>query len=180
MSVIDLWMPILASAVLMWLAGAVIWMAMPWHKSDFAKTGDEDAVRVALGGLKPGRYNVPHCNSMDELKNDGMQQKFKDGPLAFITIVPSGLPQMGGKLVSMFFYNLLVAFFCAYMITMLGTDGTYLHVFRIACTTAFIAYGVGFIQDSIWFGRPWSDTLKTFLDAGIYGLLTGGVFGWLA
>jgi hypothetical protein len=172
-------MPIVASAVLVWLMGALIWTVLPWHKSDFSKTSDEAAVRSALKGLSPGWYNVPHCNSMDELKNEDMQQKFKDGPLAFITIVPSGLPQMGGKLVSMIVYNLIVAVLCAYMITILGTDGTYLHVFRIACTTAFIAYGVAYIQDSIWFGRPWANTLKSFLDAAIYGLLTGGVFGWL-
>ena len=35
-------------------------------------------------------------------------------------------------------------------------------------------------EESIWFGRSWSMTLKTFLDALIYAVLTGGVFGWLA
>jgi hypothetical protein len=32
---------------------------------------------------------------------------------------------------------------------------------------------------SIWFGQPWSATVKDVLDGLIYGLLTAGVFGWL-
>ena len=59
-----------------------------------------------------------------------------------------------------------------------GTD--YLGVFRIAGTVAFTAYGFAYIQESVWFGRSWSLTAKTFLDALIYGLLVGGAFGWLA
>jgi hypothetical protein len=39
---------------------------------------------------------------------------------------------------------------------------------------------VAYIQDSVWFGRPVSITMKSLLDALLYGLLTGGTFGWLA
>lgn len=41
------------------------------------------------------------------------------------------------------------------------------------------AYAVGLSQNSIWFHRPWSNTLKHTLDGLIYGCLTGGAFGWL-
>jgi len=34
-------------------------------------------------------------------------------------------------------------------------------------------------QMSIWYRRSWSTTLKATLDGVIYGLLTGGAFGWL-
>ena len=47
-------------------------------------------------------------------------------------------------------------------------DAAYLAVFRIAG-----------IPDSIWFGRPWSQTAKNLFDALLYSLLTGGAFGWL-
>jgi hypothetical protein len=88
---------------------------------------------------------------------------------------------MGGKLTLMFAYNLLVAVLCAYMLTRTVLPGAdYLTVFRVSGTVAFIAYGVAYIQESIWFGRPWTFTATTFLDAFIYSLLTGGVFGWLA
>ena len=52
-------------------------------------------------------------------------------------------------------------------------------MFRVAGTTAFIAYAAGVWPQSIWYHRPWSTTLKFTLDGLIYGLLTGGVFGWL-
>jgi hypothetical protein len=181
MTIMTLWLPILVSAVVAFIAGSVIWMAMPWHKTDWSKTPDEEAVRAALKGTPPGQYTVPNCPDQAQFKDPDMQQKFIDGPQAFITVVPSGLPKMGPKLGMMFAYNLLVAVLCAYFVSRtLAPGAEYLAVFRIAGTVAFVAYGVAYVQESIWFGRKWSSTMKTFLDALIYGLLTGGVFGWLA
>lgn len=181
MTILTLWQPILAAAVLAYIAGSVIWMAMPWHKTDWAPTPNEDNVRTAMNGLAPGRYNIPHCQDMKEFKNPDMQKKFVEGPVAFITVLPSGLPNMGPKMVMMFAYNVFVAILCAYFVSRTAApDADYLAIFRISGTVAFIAYGVAFIQDSVWFGRPWSETLKTTLDALIYAVLTGGAFGWLA
>lgn len=181
MTIMTLWQPILLSAVLAFIAGSVIWMAMPWHKKDWSKVADEEAVRQSLAGLEPGQYNLPHCTDMNALKDPDMQRKFKEGPLAFITIVPSGLPVMGPKLALMFAYNLLVAVVCAYFVSRTAApDADYLAIFRISGAVAFVAYGMAYVQESVWFGRPWSATIKTFLDALIYACLTGGAFGWLA
>ena len=180
MTILSLWLPIIVSAVVAFIAGSVIWMAMPWHKGEWRKTPDEEAVRAALKGCAPGMYSVPNCNSQSDFKHPEMQQKFVEGPQAFITVVPSGLPKMGGKLVAMFVYNLVVAIICAYMVSRTLQPGAdYLAVFRISGTVAFIAYGMAYIQESVWFGRQWSSTLRTFLDALIYSVLTGGIFGWL-
>ena len=100
--------------------------------------------------------------------------------IGFVTLVANGMPTMGGKLLGSFFFNLLVGVFCAYLVSRTVVPTTdYLEVFRISGTVAFVAYSVAYVQDSIWFGRPWSITAKSFLDALIYALLTGGVFGWL-
>lgn len=181
MTIISLWLPIIASAVVVFIAGAVIWMAMPWHKTDWRKTADEEAVRAALKGCEPGTYTVPNCTDSKQYAEPEMQQKLKEGPQAFITVVPSGIPAMGPKLAMMFAYNVLVAVVCAYLLSRtVGAGADYLTVFRITGTVAFVCYGVAYIQESIWFGRPWSMTVKTFWDALIYAVLTGGVFGWLA
>jgi len=181
MTIMTLWMPILVSAIVAFIAGAVIWMAMPWHKKDWSKTADEEGVRAALKGAVPGQYSVPNCVDQAQFKDPDMQKKFIDGPQAFITVVPNGLPSMGPKLAMMFAYNLLVAILCAYFVSRTAAPGAdYLAIFRIAGAVAFIAYGVAYVQESVWFGRPWGATMKTFLDALIYGSLTGGVFGWLA
>jgi hypothetical protein len=167
MTITTLWLPVLVSAAFCFIAGAIIWMVMPWHRSDWSRTADEEAVRHALA-------------STDPFKDPAMQQKFIDGPQAYITVLPNGLPQMGGKLLMMFVYNVVVAVLCAYIVSRtLSAGAEYREVFRVAGTVAFIAYGVAYIQESIWFGRRWSLTLKTFVDALIYSLLTGGVFGWL-
>ena len=181
MSIIDLWLPILVSAVLIWIVSALIWTVLPWHKSDFSKTKDEEGARAALKGLSPGFYNLPHCVDQTAIKDPEMQRKFKDGPLAFITILPNGMPPMGRNMVLSFLNSIFVGILCAYFVSRTtSTDASYLEVFRIAGTVAWVAYGVAYIQDSIWFGRPWSITMKSLMDALIYGLLTGGVFGWLA
>ena len=180
MSIMTLWQPILASAVLVFVAGAVIWMIMPWHKTDWSKIPDEEGARNALRGLAPGQYNLPNCPDQSAYKEPDMQQKFKDGPIAFITVLPSGLPNMGPNLGLMFAYNVLVGVVCAYFVSRTAApDADYLAIFRISGAVAFIAYGMAYVQENIWFGRPWSSTMKTFLDALIYALLTGGAFGWL-
>lgn len=181
MTIMSLWLPIVVSAVVVFIAGSVIWMAMPWHKKDWSKTADEEGVRAALKSTGPGMYTVPHCPDPKLFKDPDMQKKLIDGPQAFITVVPSGMPTMGPKLAMMFAYNLLVAIICAYLLSRtVGAGAEYLTVFRVTGTVAFIAYGVAYVQESVWFGREWSMTIKTFLDALIYAVLTGGVFGWLA
>lgn len=181
MSIMTLWQPILLSAVLAFIAGSVIWMAMPWHKNDWRKLPDEEAARNALRNLEPGQYSIPHCPDQAALKDPVWQKKMEDGPVAFINVVSPGLPGMGPKLVRMFAYNLVVAIVCAYFVSRtLAPDADYLAVFRVSGAVAFVAYGMAYVQESIWFGRPWSATMKTFLDALIYSLLTGGAFGWLA
>jgi hypothetical protein len=56
---------------------------------------------------------------------------------------------------------------------------SYLAVFRVAGTIAFLAYGFAHLSDSIWKGEPWGNSFKTLFDGLIYGCVTGGVFGWL-
>jgi hypothetical protein len=181
MSIMTLWQPILLSAVLTFFAGALIWMVMPWHKKEWRKVTDEAGARSALRGLAPGQYSIPYCPDPGALKEPGMEQKYKDGPVGYLVVAPSGIPAMGTNMALMFAYNLVVAIVCAYFVSRTAApDADYLAVFRISGAVAFVAYGMAFVQDSVWFGRPWSATAKTFLDALIYSLLTGGAFGWLA
>jgi hypothetical protein len=181
MGILDLWLPVLASAVLMFVASSVIWMFVRWHNSDYRQTRDEEAVRSALSGAEPGFYLLPYCMDPAEFKRPEIRQKFEAGPLAYITVVPNGVPNMAPRLVGMFLFFLLVGVLSAYFVSRtLAPDAAYLEVFRIAGTAAFVANGIAVIPESLWYGRPWPMTFKYLLDALIYGLLTGGVFGWLA
>ena len=109
-----------------------------------------------------------------------MLEKFKKGPVAAMTVMPSGTPTMGGQLVQWFFYCVLVSICAAYIAGRALEPGAhYLSAFRFAGATAFFAYSLGLWQDSIWYKKSWSTTLKNTFDGLIYGLLTGGTFGWL-
>ena len=180
MSILDLWLPIVAATLACFFMSSAIWVLFKWHNSDYRRAEREEDVRAALKGSTPGYYMLPYCVDYAEMAKDEMQQKFKDGPIAYITVAPSGLPAMGPRMISMALYFLLVSVVCAYLVTRtLEADAEYLSVFRIAGTVAFIANGIAVIPESIWFSRPWSMTLKNILDALIYALITGGIFGWL-
>ena len=181
MGIFDLWLPVLVSAAAMFVASSIIWMFLRWHNSDYRQTQDEDTARAALTGARPGFYLLPYCMDPAEFKRPEVRQKFEEGPIAYITVVPNGIPNMAPRLIGMFLFFVLVGILSAYFVSRtLGSDAAYLEVFRVAGTAAFVANGIGVIPESIWYGRPWPMTLKYLLDALIYGLLTGGIFGWLA
>ena len=181
MSILDLWLPILAAAAACWIMSAIIWMVLKYHNADFRQVADEDAVRAALKGNAPGHYLLPYCTDPAELKNPEIKQKYEDGPLAHITMLPNGMPGMGGRLIGQFLFFVLIGVTCAYFVSRtLAGDADYLDVFRIAGTVAFVATSFALLPESIWFGRPWSMLVKDFADALLYSLLFGGIFGWLA
>lgn len=178
----DLWMPIVLSAVIVFIVSSIMHMLLPFHKSDYRKMPDEEKVADALraAGVTPGpTYIIPHCDHSN-MKSPETLEKFKRGPVGLITIRPSGEVKMGPFLMQWTAYCLLVSIFTAYLTGHSRAPGThYLEVFRVAGCAAFMAYGVGLIPDSIWKGQTWTVTLKHVIDGLIYGLLTAGTFGWL-
>jgi hypothetical protein len=53
------------------------------------------------------------------------------------------------------------------------------HIFRVVGVSAFLAYGMGNIVNSIWKGQTWSMTIKEVIDGLIYAVLTAATFAWL-
>ncbi|MEX0733896.1 MAG: hypothetical protein WD944_05990 [Steroidobacteraceae bacterium] len=177
-----LWLPILIAAVIVFIASSIIHMAPLWHRSECPPVPDQDRVMDALRpfNLKPGEYMLPRAKNMKDMKAPEFVEKLKRGPVLIMTVVPNGAISMTKPLVQWFIYTLVVGVLAAYVASAtLPAGAAYLSVFRVAGATAFIAYAVGLWQQSIWYNRPWSTTLKHTLDGLIYGLLTGGVFGWL-
>jgi len=176
-----LWLPILLSAVIVFVASSLIHMVLPYHRSDYRPLPDEDKILAALrpAGLKRGLYIFPFCTHKD-MKSPAMVEKYKQGPIGHMTIFPSGQPNMGKFMIQWFVYCLVIGFFVAYLACHTIPAGAhYPHVFRIAGTAAFLAYGLGNLSNGIWKGQPWSMTIKESFDGLIYALLTAGTFGWL-
>jgi hypothetical protein len=176
-----LWLPILLSAVVVWILSAVFWMVSPHHKKDFQKLPGEDAVLNALRSnpLSPGQYWIPYADP-PEMKDPAVIEKYEQGPVGILTVMKSGVPAMGKNVALSLVYYVIVGVFVAYVTSRhLGAGAEYIAAFRLASVVAFLAYGMGVVPDAIWFGRPWSSSLKVLFDALVYGLFTGGVFGWL-
>ena len=181
-SITSLWLPILLSAVAVFIISSVIHMFLGYHNSDFKKLSNEDQVMDAVGKLNipPGDYFMPYATSSKERNTQEFKDKINKGPVAVMTVLPAGQMGMGSSLILWFIYCLIVAIFAAYIAgRSLGPGAYYLAVFRFAGCTAFASYSLALLQQSIWYKKKWSATLKSMFDGLIYALFTAGIFGWL-
>jgi hypothetical protein len=181
-SLAALWLPILLSAVLIFVVSAIVHTVMPWHHNDFKAVPNQDGVMAALRpfAIPPGDYLMPKPATAAEMKSPAYLEKHRQGPVAVMTVLPSGDMSMTGSLIQWFFYCIVVSVFAAYVAgRALGPGAEYLRVFQLAGVTAFAAYSLALLQQSIWFKKQWSTTLKSMADGLLYGLLTAGVMGWM-
>jgi hypothetical protein len=175
-------LPIVISAVLVFILSALVHMVLKYHQSDYTRLPNEEAVRSAVrsGNPKSAQYIIPYCRDPKDMQSSEMRQKYTEGPVAVINLMQPGVPNMGKNLGQWLVYLLIVSFFIAYVAAHTIAPGTpYLEVFRIVGATGFLAYAAGQFQGSIWMGKPWSITWKDAFDGLLYGLVTAGTFGWL-
>jgi hypothetical protein len=181
--ILALWLPILVAAVLVFVASSIIHMFLPYHRTDYRKVPDEDAVMEAMRSfhIPAGDYVIPCAGSPEVMKSEEFREKAKKGPFWFMTVLPDGDPfAMGSQLAQWFVYCVIVGILAAYITSRALSPGAeYLSVFRFAGCMAFVGYSLAHMQRSIWYKQAWSTTLKNMFDGLIYGLLTAGSFAWL-
>ena len=181
-SLMSLAIPILLSAIFVFVASSLVHMVLGYHRNDFRGLPDEDQFMEAMRrfNLSPGDYVVPRAHSMEDMKKPEFIEKMKKGPVMFMTVAPPGSPSMATSLLLWFLYSVLVGVFAGYVTSRaLAPGAPYDKVSQLAGCTAFIGYSLALLQNSIWYKRNWRMTLTTMFDGLVYGLLTGGTFGWL-
>ena len=178
----QLWMPILFSGALAFVISAVCWTVLPHHKAEWQGLANEDEILAAIGkgAPRPGLYTFPFYLNPRQRESAALRAKLDRGPIGYLTIVRSGMPRMGPMMLRSLLFNVVVSFLTAYVAWhALGSGSSYLEVFRIVGTVASMAYVLGSIPESIWFGRPWRSSWLQLADGLLMGLCTAGIFGWL-
>ncbi len=175
----SLWLQVIVSAVVVFVASSILHMVLKYHKADYKSLPNEAAVReaIAKGNPAPGLYFTPHCPDMKQMKDPAIKEKFEKGPVALLTVYPKGAPMLPKHLALWFAFSVFVSFVAAYVARHTlhpGDDG--MLVMRITGTVAFAAYALSHVSDSIWKGQPWANTLRALVDGAIYAVLTGLTF----
>ena len=178
----SLLVPIVLSAILVFIASSIIHMVLKYHNKDYSPLPNEDAVRAAMraGNPSPGQYIIPYCPDMKDMEKPEVKQKYIDGPVGVLNLMRPGVPKMGTYLSQWFVFILVVSFFIAYIAAhSIPTGARYLEVFRVVGAVGFLAYAAGQLPAAIWMGKPWKVAWKEAFDGLVYGLVTAGTFGWL-
>src|SRR5260370_32772959 len=111
------WLPILVSAVAVFVVSSIIHMTPLWHKTDYPRFANEDRVLDALRpmGIPPGDYMMPRPASSAEMRSPEFKEKMKRGPAVMMTVFPPWTGSMASNLSQWFVYCIVVSVFGAYI-----------------------------------------------------------------
>ena len=177
-----LWLPVLLSAVAVFVVSSLIHMVSPWHKGDYPAVPQQEAVMDALRpyAIPPGDYLMPRPAKRTDMRSPEFTELVKKGPNMILTVIRNGPRPMGGIFVQWFLYSVIVGVCAAYLAgAALPAGALPRTILKFVGLTAFLGYGLGLAQFSIWYHRQWSTTMKGLFDAVIYGVVTAGIFIWL-
>ena len=180
MTLVELWLPIVLSAVAVFIAAMVAHTVMPHHKGDWVKTPAEDDLLETLRsmGIGPGQYVFPYCSGPGDMKDPEVKKRCEAGPRGTLTIWP-GMPNMTRCLILSLIFYLVVSIFVGYLGLLAIETGSFREVFRVTGTAAIMAYVLGSFPNAIWFGRSGRNVLMDLFDNLVLGLITGLIFAWL-
>ncbi|MGB0496200.1 MAG: hypothetical protein ACPGJI_07580 [Kangiellaceae bacterium] len=182
MTILSLWLPILVSAIGVFIVSSIIHMVLGYHRNNFQKLPNEEEFLVEVGKLEiePGEYMYPFCSGPKDMQSEGYMDKLNKGPVGMMTAMPKGPFPMGKNLLNWFIYSLIVGAFSAYIaLQSLSADSSFNTVMHTVTIAAFAGYALALIQNSVWYNRAWRVTAKFMFDGLVYSLTTGAVFSWL-
>src|SRR5436853_4645961 len=152
-SLTSLWLPILVSAVAVFVASSIVHMVLPLHRNDFKAVPREDEVLEALRrfNIPPGDYIAPRPASPAEMRSPAFIEKASKGPLVMMTTSPGGSMSMAKNLGQWFLYLVVVSVLAADLAAdALPRTAGVEDVCWFAGTIAFMGYSLALVQNSIW------------------------------
>jgi hypothetical protein len=177
-----LWLPILLSAVFVFIASSVIHMALPWHKKDYLGVPQADQVAAALRphAIPPGDYMLPKPDTMQQLRSPEYLDRVAKGPVIVMTVMPNVMMPIGPMLAKWFVYIIGVVFIAAAVASTLMPRSADSHlVVHTIGVISFLGFAAALWQMAIWYRRSWVTTLKSTIDGLVYAAITAATFAWL-
>lgn len=177
---ISLWLPIVVTTAVLFIASFLAWVVLPHHKPDYKRWPDEDALMrfVSESGAAPGEYLFPLIDQKD-LKEDWAMGRYDRGPWGMVNVWPAK-PNMAANMIKTVLFFLVVTVLVGYVgQAALPAGAAFGEVFRVVGVTAMLAHTTGGMCREIWFTRPLRAKIMDALDGIVFGLLTGLVFALL-
>ena len=176
-----LWLPILVSTVVVFVAETFTMFFLPFHKKDCSALPDEDAFcdTVRELGLERGQYMFPFAHSPEIMKSPEWQKKIEQGPVGILNIIQNS-SSMTPTLIRQIVLDLGIVVVLAYLAAVALEPGAeYLNVFQIVGTAALLAYTVSHFVYGIWLNFRSRVICHRVIEGIVNALLVAGIFGWL-
>ena len=178
----QLWLPILVSAVAVWFWAFLSWTILPIHKKDFGAVPDEAGFMDALRrfNIQPGNYGFPFCHDNAQRNDPAFMEKWKTGPSGLLNIWKPN-PNMGMNMLLSFLVYLIISLFVGYIGSSAGLQRGigFSKVLQVLGSAGIAAYSFSFLPQMIWFQASTNSKLSAVLDGLVSGLITGVMFAWM-
>jgi len=173
----SLWLPAIVSAIAVFAASSVVWMALPHHKADIRFLPDQDAFDRAIEPLdiEPGLYMFPWCSG-EEMKTDTFKARFERGPWGIITIMRAK-PNFGLNMIKTFLSYLLIALLIAYLAgTTIEPGAAFGRVFGVCGVAGLLGFCTGGMASDFFLGKPTRFVVTGFIDGVFFAAITAAIF----
>ena len=170
----DLWLPIILSALALFVASFLSWVIVPLHRKDWIKFEKEDDFLKATRELAipRGSYMFPGYESSEEMQSEEYKAKWEAGPVGVMTVFPT--VSMGKNLGLTFLYFLVAVFCLGYLATLaLKPGAAFMTVFRFVTTAALMTFLTAIVQHAIWFHNR---IVGHVIESVAYAVITGAIF----
>jgi hypothetical protein len=175
-----LWLPIVLSAVVVFVLSAASHMVLPWRRNEWGRITEFGPLQGAVRGLAPGLYAFPAAPDQRQQLSKEWMARWAQGPSGWLTLAAPGPISMGRNMALSLLVFLAVATVDAYLaFHALGYAPHRRAVLRLVSAVSFMAFALGPIFNSIWYSRPWRAYLSDVVDAILFSAATGGIFALL-
>lgn len=176
-----LWLPMLLSAVAVWLWALLACTILALHKKDWKPLPNDDAFANALRPLNllPGVYCFPYFKDFKHFNDPAFQARWNAGPNGIIHVWRAS-QNMGATMLLSFLVYLVASFFIAYAgYAAMGPIVPHSKTFQVIGAMGVLAYSFAGLPNMIWFQANPRAKVTAVIDGIIMGLITGAIFAAL-